>query len=309
MKKVQPGRVGMESKLRKILFLSLLWLLGLVAAPLTFSQDDLETYPECPHCGMKRGQYPQSRMLIRYLGNKTTGTCSIHCTACEMTVSRDKIQEEIKVADFYSKKLIPAEEAFWVIGGNKPGVMTQRAKWAFGEKKDAIGFIKENGGQLGGYKEVLEATFVDMYEDLRMIREKRKQRAAGMSDIKHYPECKYCGMNRETYAHSRALVEYDDGTVVGFCSIHCLSIDLALNTAKMPKATLIGDYYSKKLIDAEKACWVLGGKKMGVMSIRGKWAFEKKEGVDHFIKENGGRPSDFDKVMQATFEDMYEILR
>jgi copper chaperone NosL len=296
-------------RMKKIFFLSLLWLLGLVAPPFAFSQDDLETHPECRHCGMNRGQYAQSRMLIRYLGGKATGTCSIHCTASEMTVNRDKIQEDLEVADYFTHKLIPAEKANWVIGGNRPGVMTKRAKWAFSEKKDALRFIQENGGQLGGYKEVLEATFVDMYEDIRMIRERRKQRAAGVSDIKQYPECKYCGMNRETYAHSRALVEYEDGTVVGFCSIHCLSIDLALNTAKIPKATLIGDYYSKKLVDVEKAYWVLGGNKMGVMSIRGKWAFEKKEGGDHFIKENGGRPADFDKVMQATFEDMYEILR
>jgi copper chaperone NosL len=178
--------------------------------------------------------------------------------------------------------------------------MTQRAKWAFRDEKDALRFIKENGGQSGGYKEALKATFVDMYEDIKIIRERRNQKAMKLSDIKKYPECKYCGMNREAYAHSRALVEYDDGTVVGLCSIHCLAIDLALNTAKTPKAILI---------DAEKAYWVLGGNKMGVMSIRGKWAFEEEGGADRFIRINKGRKADFDGVMQATFEDMHEILR
>jgi copper chaperone NosL len=295
--------------MKKFFFLILLWLPVMGGVPFAYSQDDLKTHPECPHCGMKRGEFPHSRMLIRYLGNMATGTCSIHCTACEMTVNRDKIQEEMEVADYFSHKLIPAETAVWVIGGNRPGVMTNNAKWAFQNETEAVRFIKENGGQLGGYKEALKATFVDMYEDIRIIREKRKQKSTGLSDIKNHPQCKYCGMNRETYAHSRTLVEYDDGSVAGLCSIHCLSIDLALNTGKTPKAFLAGDYYSKKLIDAEKAYWVLGGNKMGVMSIRGKWAFEKKEEGDRFIKASGGREADFNRIMQAAFEDMHEILR
>jgi nitrous oxide reductase accessory protein NosL len=54
---------------------------------------------------------------------------------------------------------------------------------------------------------------------------------------------------------------------------------------------------------------VLGGNKTGVMSIRGKWAFEEKGECDKFIKENGGRLANFDEVMKASFQDMYEILR
>jgi copper chaperone NosL len=295
--------------MRKLFFLFLIGIWGLILAPSAFPHDDINTHPECPHCGMKRGQYLQSRMFIRYLGGKASGTCSIHCTACEMTVNRDKILEEVEAADYFTHALIPAEKAYWVIGGNRPGVMTKRAKWAFKEKGEALRFISENGGQLGDYKDALKTTFTDMYDDTRMVRERRKKQMAGLSDIANHPECKYCGMNREAYAYSRALVEYDDGTAVGFCSVHCLSIDLALNTGKTPTAILVGDYYSKKLIDVEKAYWVRGGKKMGVMSIRGKWAFENKEGADRFIRTNGGRKTNFDALMKAAFEDMYEILR
>jgi nitrous oxide reductase accessory protein NosL len=52
------------------------------------------------------------------------------------------------VADYHTKKLIPSEKAFWVIGGGKTGVMARRAKWAFKEKEDAKKFIKENGANL-----------------------------------------------------------------------------------------------------------------------------------------------------------------
>lgn len=100
-----------------------------------------------------------------------------------------------------------------------------------------------------------------------------------------------------------------DGTVVGTCSVQCLAIDMALHTANSPQAIMVGDYNSKKLIDAERAFWVLGGSKAGVMSIRGKWAFEEKVEAENFIKTNGGKLAPFDEVMKAAFEDMYEILR
>ncbi len=63
---------------------------------------------------------------------------------------------------------------------------------------------------------------------------------------------------------------------------------------------------TKKLIDAEKASWTMGGGKPGVMTKRAKWAFEKREIADQFIKDNGGTPASFDLVIKASYEDMYE---
>src|SRR5512139_3292837 len=121
--------------------------------------------------------------------------------------------------------------------------------------------------------------------------------AEAQEDIQKYPSCKYCGMNRQQFAHSRVLIEYDDASVVGCCSIHCAAVDLAINIDKTPKAIQVGDYNSKALIDAEKAFWVVGGNKMGVMTKRAKWAFEKKEDAEKFVKENGGETAPFDVVM------------
>ena len=101
------------------------------------------------------------------------------------------------------------------------------------------------------------------------------------------------------------LIEYDDGTAVGTCSIHCVAVDLALNIDKTPKSITVGDYGTKSLIDAEKAFWVIGGNKMGVMSRRAKWAFEKKEDAEKFVKENRGSTATFEEAMKAAYEDMY----
>jgi copper chaperone NosL len=226
-----------------------------------------------------------------------------------MIVNRGSVQEKVEAADYFTHKLIPAEKACWVIGGSKPGIMTQKAKWAFSEKKEALRFIKENGGQSADYKEILKVVFANMYEDIKFAGATKNGDLGGLSDIKNIPRCKTCGMSREKFSHSRTLVEYDNGTVFGFCSLNCLAVDLALNVGRNTKSLQVGNYFTKKLLEADKAYWVLGGNKRAIMSIRAKWAFESKEEVERFIRESGGRPADFEKAMQATYEDLHEMAR
>ncbi len=274
-----------------------------------FAQNDYEVHRFCVYCGMDREEYAYSRMMIEYKGAPDVGTCSIHCTACEIAAHREKKLARMVVSDYDTKALIDAREAVWVIGGDKVGVMTKRAKWAFAEEDRALRFIREHGGRRGTLADAMKATFDDMYEDIRAIQERRKAADSVLSDVRYHPECKYCGMDRRRYAYSRMLVEYHGGTAVGTCSIHCTALDLALNPDKMAKAILVGDFETKKLIDAEKAIWVIGGDKTGVMSIRGKWAFDEKSRAEDFIRKHGGSLGTYDEAMKTTFEDMYEILR
>ncbi len=124
-------------------------------------------------------------------------------------------------------------------------------------------------------------------------------------DLKKYPSCKYCGMDREKFSQSRILIEYDDGTTEGMCSLHCAALDLAIHIDKTPKSIEVGDYGSKKLINTEKASWIIGGNKMGVMTRRAKWAFEKKEDAEKFKAESGGDLVTFEQAVKAAYEDMY----
>jgi copper chaperone NosL len=126
------------------------------------------------------------------------------------------------------------------------------------------------------------------------------------NDVKEIPACKYCGMNREAYAHSRMLIEYDDGTNEGTCSLHCAAVDLALNLDKTPKAIRVGDYGTKGLINAETAAWIIGGKKPGVMTQNAKWAFAGKGDAEKFQKENGGKIATFDEAIEAAYKDLAE---
>ncbi len=129
---------------------------------------------------------------------------------------------------------------------------------------------------------------------------------AAEPDIDKHASCKYCGMDRAKFAHSRVYVEYDDGSTFGACSIHCAAIDMAVNIDKGPVLIQVGDYGTKKLIAAESAVWVIGGSKPGVMTRRAKWAFEKKADAEAYFKENGGAMADFEAAIKASYEDMYQ---
>jgi copper chaperone NosL len=150
-----------------------------------FAQDDIKQSQNCKYCGMDRQKFDFSRLLIEYDDGTSTGVCSLHCAAVELALNIDKTPKVIKVGDFGTKSLIDAEKAFWVIGGTKAGVMTKRGKWAFEKKDDAEAFIKTNGGALTSFDEVIKAAYTDMYDDTKMIREKRKMKKAPSMEHKH----------------------------------------------------------------------------------------------------------------------------
>ena len=45
--------------------------------------------------------------------------------------------------------------------------------------------------------------------------------------------------------------------------------------------------------------------KLGVMTERGKWAFERKKDAEAFMRSNGGTLATFDEAIKAAYEDMY----
>ena len=112
-------------------------------------------------------------------------------------------------------------------------------------------------------------------------------------------DCQLCGMNRTTFSHSRMIVTYKDGSSSGTCSINCVVADMKAQPGKEVKSFQVGDYNSKKLIDARKAVWVIGGRKKGVMTPVAKWAFADKKAADAFVKENGGRIATFEEALAA----------
>ena len=129
--------------------------------------------------------------------------------------------------------------------------------------------------------------------------------AVAMDMVEDPTSCKQCGMDRTTFAQSRMLIVYTDGSTVGVCSLHCAAAEVQQNRDKEVRSLLVADYSTKELIDAKKAIWVVGGKKPGVMTSLAKWAFAREVDARRFVEENGGIVNSFEQVMKsATMEVM-----
>jgi nitrous oxide reductase accessory protein NosL len=115
-------------------------------------------------------------------------------------------------------------------------------------------------------------------------------------------------MLKSRYGHSWVIIKPEKGEPEGFCSIHCAAISLALHTSRAISGITVGDFNTKKQIDAEAANWVIGGNLTGVMTARAKWAFENRESADAFISKHGGRPATFTEALRAAFDDMYSDI-
>jgi copper chaperone NosL len=163
-------------KVKRFLVLGLFVIFCLSLIGHASAQDDVNKHPACKYCGMDREKFAHSRFFVEFEDGSSLGTCSLHCTAIDFALNIDKAYRTMQVGDYNTKMLIDAEKTFWVIGGNKPGVMTKRAKWAFGSKGDAEKFMAANGGNLATFEQAFKAAYEDMYADTKMIQERRKMR-------------------------------------------------------------------------------------------------------------------------------------
>jgi len=162
--------------MKRSLLLVIGWCLVLPAMSLAEAPADVTQSPACRHCGMDRAKFAHSRMLVTYEDGSRAATCSLHCTAVELANAIDKTPLWLQVADYDSKELLDVDQAVWVMDGNKGGVMTSRAKWAFSSREAAERFIQAQGGSMIKFDAAIKAAYDDMYQDTIAIRERRKMK-------------------------------------------------------------------------------------------------------------------------------------
>jgi nitrous oxide reductase accessory protein NosL len=112
-------------------------------------------------------------------------------------------------------------------------------------------------------------------------------------------KCTICGMDRRMFAHSRAMVTFEDSSTVGTCSISCAHEAVDKHAGKKVKLIQVADYSTKQLIAANTSVWVIGGSKKGVMTSIAKWAFAERSGAERFVQEFGGKVTGFDEVWRT----------
>ena len=167
--------------MKKTLALALIFILSVTFSfALAVQHQDQVDHISCSYCGMDRTKFGHSRMLVEYQDGGEVGTCSIHCMALEFANAIDRMPKNLLVADYLSGELLMAEQAVWVLGGDKRGVMTSRAKWAFKQQADADAFIAAHGGTIANFDQAMKSSYEDMYQDTKRIRKMRAMKKMKM---------------------------------------------------------------------------------------------------------------------------------
>ncbi len=136
----------------------LILIVFLLSAGIASGATDTMTNPKaCKFCAMDLSDAARSKMLIVYYDESTAWVCSLHCAVEEMQQNKDKQVRSIMVADYPTGEMIDARTATWVIGGDRSGVMTAVAKWAFAKGENAQNFVKEHGGAVTTFDDAMKA--------------------------------------------------------------------------------------------------------------------------------------------------------
>lgn len=99
----------------------------------------------CAICGMDLVRFYKTSHTSQH-EDKNYQYCSIHCL--EDHLGQGKTLKNPKVVDVATLKLIPVNEAYYVVGSKKRGTMSYVSKYAFSSLEDAEKFKSEFGGEI-----------------------------------------------------------------------------------------------------------------------------------------------------------------
>ncbi len=143
-----------------------------------------------------------------------------------------------------------------------------------------------------------------------LIKDLPKDKDPTTDDAKKFPRCRYCGMVRAQFSHTRHLIHYEDDAVDATCSLHCAAIGLSLNMDKGPKAIWAGDAGAaaevKPLVDVDKAFYVVDPSKPGTMTKVSNAAYADKAKAEAAAKAEasakaGAEVVDFNAALRKAY--------
>ena len=99
--------------------------------------------------------------------------------------------------------------------------------------------------------------------------------------------CGNCGMDLNEWARTRHEFDTSKGRF-HTCSIHCVSV-MKMKLNEPPKNVKVAEYlHPEKMLDADKASYVIGSTAPGTMTARSKIAFSSKEEAEKFAANTAG---------------------
>jgi nitrous oxide reductase accessory protein NosL len=150
-----------------------------------------------------------------------TQACSFHCLA-DMALKAGRDPQGVKVALFTDyAHMIPAEQAFFVVGSSAPGTMTMTSKAAFADLSSAQAFAAKCGGKVETYMASLAIAKEAVIKEHQML-VKRRLKKGKIVEPTADTVCPVCNMKPAKYPENKCQVHSKDGKVAHFCSTQCL---------------------------------------------------------------------------------------
>ncbi|MDK9697453.1 MAG: nitrous oxide reductase accessory protein NosL [Siculibacillus sp.] len=143
-----------------------------------------------------------------------------------------------------------------------------------------------------------------------LVKDLPKDKDPTTDDTKKFARCRYCGMVRAQFSHTRHLIHYEDDAVDATCSLHCAAIGLSLNMDKGPRAIWAGDGGAdgelKPLVNVDKAFYVIDASKPGTMTRVSNIAYADKAKAEAAAKAEasakaGAEVVDFNTALRKAY--------
>jgi len=243
----------------------------------------------CPNCGMH---------LVKFY--KTSHThenhqyCSIHCL---YESTQGVIPEDAKVVDTITLELIDVKKAYYVVGSKVRGTMTRTSSYAFGNEKDALLFVSDNGGKIMNFEAAFAVAAEDFPNDFGKKATAPTVASVTKIEVPKDAKCPICGMFVAKYPQWVALYDgekkfYFDGVkdMMKYAFARKLSSD----------KFYVSDYYKLSKLEATKAFYVIGSNVYGPMGSE-LIPFATQEEAETFSRDHNGQ-----KVI--SFDEITEVL-
>jgi nitrous oxide reductase accessory protein NosL len=176
----------------------------------------------------------------------------------------------------------------------------------------ALGSASTAMAQVSGTPGMAPTQWTDTYG---LVASLPKDKNPLTNELDKYPRCRYCGMERAKFSHTRHLLVYEDDSVEGTCSIHCAAISLALNMDRGPKAIYAGDAGAtgsiKPLALVDNMHYVLDPSKPGTMTKASKFAYAQRAAAEaaaatEAAAQAGAKIVDFNAALTGAYLGMAE---
>lgn len=120
-----------------------------------------------------------------------------------------------------------------------------------------------------------------------------------------HERCDNCGMVLNEWARTRHEFDNSKGKF-HTCSIHCAAV-MKMKLQEQLKNVKVAEYlHPEKMLDADKAYYVIGSTAPGTMTVRSKIAFASEEEAEKFASRYGGTVAGFDEALAEAGKEAHD---